>query len=135
MNAYNINWFFSNFDYKHMYMPTWNTIEPIFWLFCLLCVFSSRIIVNIPEFDNTVVQSKRFSDITPGLIHIFLHLKMSVPRQEYDSCYPFVFDVFWHLILPWLGTFLFDFSLSSVFLWFYFWPIVQYSVCFRVTVL
>ena len=27
----------------------------------------------------------------PGSIHHFLHLKMSVPCQEYDSCCPFVF--------------------------------------------
>ena len=26
--------------------------------------------------------------IQPGLIHHFLHKKMHVPSQEYDSCYP-----------------------------------------------
>ena len=34
-----------------------------------------------------------------GVLH-FLHLKMPVPSQEYDSSCPFVFDVFCHLILP-----------------------------------
>ena len=38
------------------------------------------------EFDDTVVQSERFSAIKTGLIHHFLHLKMPVPSQEYDSC-------------------------------------------------
>ena len=33
--------------------------------------------------------SERFSAIKPGSINYFLHLKMSVPSQEYDSC-PFV---------------------------------------------
>ena len=35
-----------------------------------------------------------------GLIHHFLHLKMPVPSQEYDSSCPFVFDAFCYLILP-----------------------------------
>ena len=61
---------------------------------------SSRIIVNITEFGETVVQNERFSAIKQGLIHHFLHLKMPVPSQEYDSCCPFVYDVFFCLILP-----------------------------------
>ena len=36
-------------------------------------MFSSRIIVNITEFDDTVVQSERYSAIKPGLIQHFLH--------------------------------------------------------------
>ena len=45
-------------------------------------------------------QSERVSAIKPGLIHHFLHLKMPVPSQEYDSSCPFVFDAFCYLILP-----------------------------------
>ena len=45
-------------------------------------------------------QSERFGAIKPGLIHYFLHLILPVPSQEYDSCCPFVFNVFYHLILP-----------------------------------
>ena len=59
--------------------------------------FSSRITVNITEFDETILQSERFTAIKPDLIHHFLHLKMSLPSQEYESCCPFVFDVFCHL--------------------------------------
>ena len=70
----------------------------ILTIFFLLYLFSSRIIVNITQFDETVVQSERFSAIKPGLLQHFLHLKMPVPSQEYDSCCPFVFDVFFHVI-------------------------------------
>ena len=73
-------------------------LSDIIWLpyrFTLLCLFSSL----IAEFDETVVQSERFSAIKPGLILHFLHLKMPVQSQEYDSCCQFVFDVFCHFIL------------------------------------
>ena len=45
-------------------------------------------------------QSESFSALKPGLIHYFVHLKMPVPSEEYDSSCPFVFYVFCHLILP-----------------------------------
>ena len=65
--------------------------------FANICLFSSRIIENITEFDETVVQSERLSAIKPSLIHHFLHLKMPEPSQEYDSSCPFVFYMFCHL--------------------------------------
>ena len=34
--------------------------------------------------------SERFGAIKPGSGHYFLHLRMSKPSQEYDSCCPFV---------------------------------------------
>ena len=40
--------------------------------------------------------SERFSAIKPGIIHHYLHRKMSVTSQEYDSYCPFVW--FCHLI-------------------------------------
>ena len=46
------------------------------------------------------VKSERFNAKKTGLIHHFLHLKMPVPSQEYDSSCPFVFDAFCYLILP-----------------------------------
>ena len=58
-------------------------------------------------------QSERVNAIKPGLNHHFLHLKMPVPSQEYDSSCPFVFDAFCYLILPWH-----DYGLSElIFLW------------------
>ena len=69
-------------------------------------------------------QSERVSAIKPGLIHHFLHLKMPVPSQEYDSFCPFVFDAFCYLLnidfAMWLWTFQIDFPLCSLFLWSYF---------------
>ena len=88
---------------------------PIFWLFYLLCLFYSRIVVNITECDDTVVE--RFSAIKPGSIHHFLHLKMPLPSQEYDSCCPFVWYVLSFDFTIWLGTFRLNFPRSSVFLW------------------
>ena len=62
-----------------------------------------------------------FSALKPELIHHFLHLKMPVPIQEYDSSCPFIF---WCVLsfdfTMWLWTFRLDYPLSSVFLWFYF---------------
>ena len=60
--------------------------------------------------------SERLSDIKPGSIHRFLHLKMPVTSQEYDSCCPFVWCVD-HLILPFdSGLSSLNFPRSSVFL-------------------
>ena len=42
------------------------------------------------KFYATVIQVRGLEAIKPGLIHHFLHNKMPVPSQEYDSCYHFV---------------------------------------------
>ena len=58
-------------------------------------------LTGLKVFGNTkICQTERVSAIKPGLIHHFLHLKMPVPSQEYDSSCPFVFDAFCYLILP-----------------------------------
>ena len=66
----------------------------------MFCLLRARIIVNITEYDETVIKVRVASAIKPGLIHHFLHLKMPVPGQEYDSSCPFVFDAFCYLIMP-----------------------------------
>ena len=54
--------------------------------------------------------SERFNAITPGKIYHFLHLKMPLTSQEYDSCFPFVWSVLSFDFDIWLGTFCFEFS-------------------------
>ena len=81
------------------------TAVTIFCLFYRLCLFCTRIVVNITEFDATVIQVSWFSAIKPGSIHHFLHLKMPV----YDSCCPFVWCVLSFDFASWLGTFRFEF--------------------------
>ena len=53
---------------------------------------------------------ERFGTIRPGSIHHFLHLKMPVTSQEYDSCCPFIWCVLSFDFAIWLGTFRFKFS-------------------------
>ena len=60
------------------------TVVPIFDIFTYYtCLFCSHIVVNIMEFDATVIQVR-------GLFNNFRHKKMPVPSKEYDSCYPLV---------------------------------------------
>ena len=57
-------------------------------------------------------------------IHHFLHLKMPVPSQEYDSSCPFVWYVLSIDFGIWLGTFRFEFSTEfSIFVFLLFWYI------------
>ena len=59
---------------------------------CKICVlFMHRCQYNGIRCDCRT--SERFSAINPGSIHHFLHKKTSVPSQEYDSCYLFVWCV------------------------------------------
>ena len=55
---------------------------------------------------------KRFIAVNPGLIHYYLHNKMHVPGQEYDSCCPFVWCVWaFDFAILW-GAFRFEFPLE-----------------------
>ena len=53
--------------------------------------------------------SERFSAIKSGSIHNFLHLKMRISSQEYDSCFQFVWCVLSFDFAIKLGTFRFEF--------------------------
>ena len=57
-----------------------------------------------------VIFRERFNAIKPGSIYHFLHLKMPVPSQEYDSCCPFVWCVLLFDFDIWLGNIRFEFS-------------------------
>ena len=54
--------------------------------------------------------SERLNAIKPGSIYHFLHKRMPVPSQEYDSWYPFVWCVWAFDFAIWLGIFRFEFS-------------------------
>ena len=41
-------------------------------------------------FINVCHYAECSSALKPGLIHHFLHLKMPLPSQKYDCCFPFV---------------------------------------------
>ena len=58
--------------------------------------------------------SYKLSAIKSGLIHNFLHLKMHVPFQVYDSCVHFC-DVFYPSVLPFdKGLFVLNFPRSGI---------------------
>ena len=94
----------------------------LLWQFYLLCLFCSRIVVKYNGSWCDCHTSERFSVIKPGSIHHFLHLKMPVPSQEYDSWCPFVWRVLSFDFAMCYGTFQLNFPRSSVFLWFYSFP-------------
>lgn len=53
--------------------------------------FCSHIGVNVMKFYTSVVQTRGLAYLKPGLIHHFLHMKITViyVRYNIDSCYPF----------------------------------------------
>ena len=86
------------------------TAVPILWQCFLLCLFCSRIVVNIDGICCDCHRSVRFSAIKACSIHHFLHLKIPVPSQENDSCCPFVWCLLSFEFATCLGTFRFEFS-------------------------
>ena len=66
------------------------------------------------EFDATVIEVRGLASVKTSSIHNFLHKKMPVPSQEYDSCYPSVV-FFIHFAIYW-GLSFFNFPWSSIFL-------------------
>ena len=100
------------------------TDVPIFWLFDLICLFSSRIIVNITEFDKTVIKrGGAFSAIK----------RFNQPFSTFENAcsksgmWQFLSIRFLCVLsfdfAMWLWTFRLDFPLNSVFLWFYFFRV------------
>ena len=81
----------------HVLKDKVDSCTPIFTFFFIyyVCLFCSQIIVNIIKCNATVIQVRGLASIKtkPGLVHHFLHKKMPIPSQEYDSCYPFVLCV------------------------------------------
>ena len=109
--------------YKCVNMPH----NPIFWTLkithCIWAFHSTRDYF----FQNSIVKvvkfrykyngiwcechtRKRCSAIKPGSIHHFLHLRMPVPNQEYDSCFPFLWCVLSFDFAIGSGTFRFEYS-------------------------
>ena len=72
-----VHYCFSFLIYNTVGFPVWVVLQLSFWGPFIDCH-----------------QSERVSAIKPGLTHHFLHLKMSIPSQEYYSSYLFVFDAF-----------------------------------------
>ena len=91
------------------------TVVPLFFTF--LPIMSVCFVVNIIEFDATVIQVRSLASSKTSFGQYFLHKKISVPSQEYDSCLTFVLVClsFWFLPLD-SGLSVLNFTRSSVFL-------------------
>ena len=76
------------------------------WHFYILC----RCFVHIMTFDATVVQVRGLTSYKTGPIYRFLHKKMPVPCEEYDSCWLIVWCVSAFDFAILLVTFRFEFS-------------------------
>ena len=73
--------------------------------------------------------SERFSARKPGSIHHFLHLKMPVPCQEYDSSCPFVGHFLSFDFAIWLGTFRISHGVQCFCDFTFYW--IFLIICFR----
>ena len=98
----------------NLFLYAWSICNCVLLCYIFVCFI---IVVNIMELDAIVVPVRCLASYYTRFNPPFLHRKMPVTIQEYNSVYPFVWCAWAFDFAIWLGTFLFEFSSRFSMFW------------------